>query len=137
MPQQVDDQHRPRRRAGQEGRRRSGDEHAEVLPFRDIFVHGLVERDAAFLDQHHESHGRDRLGHRIDAEDGVVLDLHLALEVGKALRRRVHDLAAAVDRELRSGKAPGIDVALPQMVFDAVERGGGHAGGFGRGGGRG
>jgi hypothetical protein len=39
---------------GQEGRRGAGDEHAEVLPFRNVFVDGLVERDAAFLDQHHE-----------------------------------------------------------------------------------
>ena len=49
----------------------------------------------------------------------------------------VDDLAAAVDQELRPRKAAGIDVALLQMIFEAVERGLGHAGGFGRGGGRG
>jgi len=26
-------------------------EHAEVLPFRDVFMDGLIERDASFLNQ--------------------------------------------------------------------------------------
>ena len=137
VPQQIHDQHRPRRRPGQECRRGAGLENAEVLPFRDVFVDGLVERDAAFLEQHHEGHAGDRLGHRIDAENGVVLHRRLALEVGKTLHRAVDDLAAAIDQELRSRKAAGIDVAVLQMVLDTIEGGLGHAGGFGRGGGRG
>ena len=120
MPQQVDDQHRPRRRPGQEGRRGAGLEDAEVLPFRNVFVDGLVERDAAFLDQHHEGDRGDRLGHRIDAEDGVVLDRRLALEVGKALHRAMDHLAAAVDQKLRPRKAAGIDIAA---ASDAPRRG--------------
>ena len=38
----------------------------------------LVERDLALLDQHHERDRGDRLAHRIDAEDGVVLDRRVA-----------------------------------------------------------
>ena len=49
----------------------------------------------------------------------------------------MNDLAAPIDQKLRSRKAAGIDIAALQMVFDAVEGGLGHAGGFGRGGGRG
>ena len=52
------------------------------------------------------------------------------------VQSRVTDLAAAVHQELRSRKAPGIDVAVLQMRFDAVEGGLGHAGGFRGGGGR-
>ena len=100
-------------------------------------MHGLVERDAAFLDQHHEGHARERLGHRIDAEDGVVFDRRLALEIGKALHGRMDDLAAAIDQELRARETAGIDVALLQVIFETVERRLGHSGGFGRGGGRG
>ena len=137
MPQQIHDQHRPRRRPGQKCRRGAGLENAEVLPFRDVFVDRLVERDAAFLDQHHEGDAGDRLGHRIDAKNGVVLHRGLALDVGKALHRAVDDLAAAIDQELGSRKAAGIDVAVLQMILDAVEGGLGHAGGFGRGGGGG
>ena len=98
-------------------------------------MNGLVERDAALLEQHHEGHAGDRLGHRIDAKNGVVLDRHLALEVGKALHRAVDDLAAAVDQKLRSREAAGIDIAVLQMRLDTVEGHLGHAGGFGRGGG--
>ena len=137
VPQQIHDQHRPRRRPGQEGRRGAGDEDAEILPFRDVFVDRLVERDAAFLEQHHERHRGDRLGHRIDAEDGVVPDRHLALEIGKALHRAVDDLAAAVDQKLRPRETAGVDVAALQMLIDPVQGRLGHAGGFGRSGGRG
>ena len=137
VPQEIHDQHRPRRRPGQKCRRGAGLEHAEVLPFRDVFVDGLVERDAAFLDQHHEGDAGDRLGHRIDAKNGVVLHRNLALDVGETLHRTMDDLAAAIDQELRSRKAAGIDVAVLQMVLDTVEGGLGHAGGFGRGGGGG
>ena len=116
---------------------RAGHEHAEVLPFRNVFVHGLVERDAAFLDQHHEGYARERLGHRIDAEDRVVLDRRLALDVGKALHGRMDDLAAAIDQELRPREAAGVDIALLQVIFETIERRLGHSGLLGRGGGGG
>ena len=137
VPQQVHDQHRPRWRLGQEGRRDPSLEHAQILPFRDVFMDRLVERDAALLDQHHEGHAGDRLGHRIDAKNRVVLDRRLALDIGKALHRAVDHLAAAVDQELGSRKAAGIDVFDLQMIVETVEGGLGHAGGFGRGWGRG
>jgi hypothetical protein len=90
----------------------------------------LVERDAAFLEQHHEGHGGDRLGHRIDAENRVVPHRRLALEVGKALHRRVHHLAAAIDQKLGPRKPAGVDIAVLEMRVETVERRRGHAGGF-------
>ena len=98
---------------------------------------GLVERDAALLEQHHEGDRRDRLGHRIDAEDGVVPHRDLALDIGEALHGAVGDLAAAVDQKLGARKASGVDVALFQVRIDPVQRCLGHADGFGRGGGGG
>jgi hypothetical protein len=89
---------------------------------------GLVERNAAFLHQHHEGDAGDRLGHRIDAENGVVLYRLLALDVGETLHRMMNHLAAAIDQELGSRKAAGIDVAVLQMILDAVEGGFRHAG---------
>ena len=97
----------------------------------------LLEAEAAFFEQGHESHADKRFGHRIDAKNGVVLDRRLALDVGKALHGAVDDLAAAVHQHLRSRKAADIDVSLLQMCFDAVEGRLGHAGVFGRGDGRG
>ena len=123
VAQQIDDLHRTRWRPGQERRRVAGDEHTEVLPFRDVFVHGIVERDLALLHQHHEGHAGQRLAHGIDAIDRVFLDGNLALDVGKALHGAVHHLAAAIDQQLRAGKAAGIDVSAFQMRLDAVEGG--------------
>jgi hypothetical protein len=96
---------------------------------------GLVERDAAFLEQHHEGDRGDRLGHRIDPKDRVVFHDGFAFDVGKTLHRAVHHLAAAIDQELRPRKAAGLDIAGFQVIFEAIEGGLGHAGGFGRGGG--
>ena len=62
---------------------------------------------------------------------------NLALEVGKALHGRVDDLAAAVDQDLRSREAAGVDVALLEVIFETIERRLGHSGRFGRGGGGG
>src|SRR3954447_4021822 len=49
----------------------------------------------------------------------------------------MHDLAAAIDQELRPREAAGIDITLLQVIFEPIERRLGHSGGFGRGGGRG
>ncbi len=98
---------------------------------------GLVERDAALLEQHHERDRGDRLGHRIDAEDRVVPDRHLAFKIGIALHGAMDHLAAAVNQKPGAGKAVGVDIAVLQMRFETVEGGLRHAGGLGRGGGRG
>ena len=73
---------------------------------------GLFERDAAFFDQHHEGDARDRLGHGVDAEDRVVLDGDLALDIGQTLNRVVDQFSAPIDRELGSREAAGFDVTL-------------------------
>ena len=51
-------------------------------------MHGIVERDQPLLDQHHERDRRDRLRHRIDAEDRILAHRLLALDVRHADRRR-------------------------------------------------
>jgi hypothetical protein len=137
VPQQVDDLHWPRWRFGQKCRGDTRLKHAEIFPFRNVFMDRFVERDPAFLQEHHEGNGGQGLGHRIDAKDRVVLHRRLALDVGEALYGAVNHLAAAKHQHLGSRKAAGIDVFLPEMRVDAIEPGFGHAGGFRRGGGRG
>src|SRR3979411_2480391 len=68
MSQQILDRDRPHRRYEVEL--------AVVLntdlligKFRDVFRNGVVEQEIAFLEQHHDSDGDDRLCHR----EGVVL----------------------------------------------------------------
>ncbi len=141
MAQQVDDLHRPGNGLGDElrhgaglgaERRDAADIDAEVLPLRDVLVHRLVDRDAPLLHQHHERDRGDRLGHRVDAEDGVVLDRRLALDIGKTLDGRMNELAAPVDDRLRAGEAARIDVVALQVILEPAEAGRRHADGFRR-----
>ena len=113
------------------------DEDAEVLPFGNVFVNRFVERDAAFLEQHHEGHRGDRLGHGIDTKMVSSLTGTLRSMSAKPCTVVVDDLAAAIDQKLGSRKTAGIDIAPLQMILETVKGGLGHAGGFGRGGGGG
>ena len=47
------------------------DQHHRVFETGDEIGDILVEADLAVFDQHHRGHTRDRLGHRIDAEQAV------------------------------------------------------------------
>src|SRR5260370_37346566 len=96
-----------------------------------------IDRVSALLERHKEGYVRYLLGHRIDAKNGVVLHGRLALDVGKALHRAVDDLAAAVNQELGSREAAGIDISVLEVRFETIEGGLRHTGGFGRSGGRG
>ena len=87
VPQQVDDQHRPRGGLV----RNAGAVPAWNTP--RFFHSGMYLCTGSSIATRPSSTSimkatlGDRLGHRIDAEDGVVLDRHLALDVGKALHR--------------------------------------------------
>ena len=48
------------------------DEHAPVRQLGKQVVDRVVEPQPALLDEDHRRHGRDRLGHRRDAEDAVA-----------------------------------------------------------------
>src|ERR1044071_2523156 len=94
---------------------------AQSLPRREIAVHRIGEREDAALVEHHERHGGDRLGHRVDAEDRVGPHRLAPLAVHDAERREPGDLAAPRDEGQRAGDLAGLDVARDQVVIDAAE----------------
>jgi hypothetical protein len=75
-----------------------------------------------FLPEHHQPHARDRLGHRIDAEDRVGRDRSCALDLEMAQRLEVGDLAATGDQCQRPGQLARVDVPS-EMIRDAPETG--------------
>ena len=81
----------------------------------------VVQADQAFLDQHHEGDGRDRLGHRVDAEDGVLPHRLAALEVDVSGHAGMDQRAAAVDLGQDAGEAAGIDVTAGHDLVQAGE----------------
>ena len=83
-----------------------GVEHADVLPLplrAEEVPHWVVQLEAPFVVKHQQAHGDRWLGHRVQAEDIVVLDGHLALRVGVARGLGVGDFAVARDDADRHG----------------------------------
>ena len=94
---------------------------AVALPRRIEARHGVVELEAALFEQLHQGDARERLGHRVDAEDGVVADGHPAFAVAQAERRVVRHLAVTADGHLRAGDLAGLDVVAVEVGGDALE----------------
>ncbi len=81
---------------------------------------GVVEEEVPFFQEHHDRDGRDGLGHRVDAEDGIVGHRLTGFAVPVAPRLNVGDLASPRDECDSSGGFLSIDVPLDVGV-DAAQ----------------
>ena len=128
---QVSDSDRPRGRDERDlGRRpatarrrwrralRSGLHHRDfrVFELRDEARHRVCEADLAFLDQHQDGNGGDRLSHRSDPEDAVLAHRRLRFEIGHPLSLEVRNLAAPRDDRDGARDFLGADIALHDIV---------------------
>jgi hypothetical protein len=136
VPQQVDDPHRRARALRAERADEAAFVDAEIAPLRDVAMHGIVERDAAFLDQHHQRDAGERLGHGIDAEDRVFLQRAVALDIHVPERAAMGDLAVALDERQRARQLAGVQVFLLEEPVDVLQARAGQPGGLGSGHGR-
>jgi hypothetical protein len=93
---------------------------------RNEFRHRVDQLAAPFLVQQHERRADDGLGHRVDAEDGVVRHGDAGFAVLPADTRRVHQPSASHDHGVKAAISTGVDVAL-QGGRDALEALGVHA----------
>ena len=125
---QIDHLHRPLGGRGDEGRRRIGQQgrHAagvdpELLPGGNVGGDGVVEADQALLDQHHQSHRGDRLGHRIDAQDRVLAHRLVALDVHVAGHAGVDQLALAMDHGQDARQVAAVDVAVGHHLIELLQ----------------
>jgi hypothetical protein len=73
------------------------------------FRHRIVEEPVAFLEQDHHRRRRDRLGHRIDAEDGVRRQRNVAAQHGRAVGLESRDLAVPQDQGRDARDAARLD----------------------------
>ena len=94
-----------------------GDQHPAER--RQVVGSRRIQFQLARFAQHQRRHGADRLGHRVDAEDGVVRHRCAARDVHHAVRLQVRDRAVARHRRHRAGKLPVADQAL-RRAGDAV-----------------
>jgi hypothetical protein len=76
----------------------------------------IAQPDQPFLDEHHHGDAGHRLGHRGDAEEGVLRHRLLRFEVHQAMRLEVDDPSAPGDERHGAGDLAGVDVALDRIV---------------------
>ena len=84
---------------------------------RNELRNGIVELDLAVLDQLHRHHGRDRLGQRRQAEDGLVRYRRLRRHVLYAKGFVIDILAALPDQDVRAGDLPGRHLVLEELGY--------------------
>ena len=82
---------------------------------------GIAQLELAALVQRQERDARDRLRHRIDAEDRVFGYGPTPLEVPRTERAEVADLATPGNRNLTTRDLPGDNVATVEVLSDAFE----------------
>ena len=105
----------------------------------NVFRDGIVELDLALLDQLHRHDGGDRLGHREQAEDGLVGDRRLGHHVLHAEGFVIDRLAVLLDQDDRAGDLAGRDLVLEELadlgelVLVEMRAGGNIEGAFGAG----
>jgi hypothetical protein len=90
--------------------------HLHVGQLRQPAAHGVVEQQVPLLEQHHQRHRGDGLGHRVDPVDRVGLHRRAGLDVGGAVAVAVDHLAPSGHGELHAGQLPLIDVAVHDVV---------------------
>ena len=112
---------RPLRRHGVVERAVEARQHPAIGELGQQPIDRLVEAQRALLDQDHRRRGRDRLGHRGDAEDRVAAHRLAAAERLRADRVDVH-LAAAADQRDEPRHAAALDVAGHDVVHAAQPR---------------
>ena len=78
--------------------------HLEAGELRDVLGHRVIERPLALLPEHHHGHAHDRFGHRREAEDRVLRDRFLCLQILDAVGVEVHDLAVSRDERRDTGE---------------------------------
>ena len=114
--QQVAERDVAFRRHGLQFAAHAAGEHAHVLEAGQIARDRIVQLETPLLVQHHDRRRGERLGHRVEAEDGVRRHPLLAFDVGQAARVEMHQLAAAQDHGGHPGKPAVIDQALRPAI---------------------
>jgi hypothetical protein len=98
-----------------------------VAPLRNDPIDRIVELEIALLVEGHQRDRGDRLGHRIDAVEGVVGGRLAALAVHLAEGFEIGQVTVARDRDLAAGDLAGLDIVAVQVVGDPFEPLGGEA----------
>ena len=87
----------------------AADKDLQAAQRRDVIGHRIVELEAALFVEHHCRHRGDRLGHRIEAKDGVGFHRLGRLDVAQAAMLQVNQLVAAQHGAQSTRQFAGLD----------------------------
>ena len=121
MGGEIDDPHRTCWWQGAEHAAAAGLVDAEIAEGRDEAGDVVVEIDQPFFHQHQQGHAGDRLGHRVDAEDGVLADRRAALDIEPAPHAAMRQLATAPDMDGGIGNVACLDVLFLQHPVEPAQ----------------
>jgi hypothetical protein len=86
-----------------------GSQHPRRRQLGQPLHHRVVQRQPAFVDEHHGGGDGDGFGHRGDAEQGVALHRQLGFDVAVAELVDLQDLAVAPNERHDAGQEAGVD----------------------------
>ena len=87
-------------------------ENLDIGKFLDVAGDVMVQAQLAFLEQHHRGQRRDRLRHRIDAENRLRPDGLAAAEFGRPAIVFQRDLAIARNQRRHARQLAGVEIVL-------------------------
>ena len=91
-----------------------------VAKSRDVAADWLEELECAFFIEHHQRDRGDRLGHAVDAEDGVALHGQRIFGIAPATGFKMRNLAIPRQQRHESGCLLLVDIGL-QAAVDAAQ----------------
>ena len=92
-----------------------------AAPLGDVAPHRIEQLEhPAFVELHDRDRG-DRLGHRVDAEDGVVGHREVTLTIHQAEGPLIGHVAAPHHGHLAAGDLAGVHVLGSEVLRDALE----------------
>ena len=94
-----------------------------LLELREVLRHRIVQREAAFFEEHHYGDGRHRLAHRVDPEDRPLAHGDACHEILNAHRLEIGELSLPGDSGHRAGNLPLGDEAGQEISRFAQPRG--------------
>ncbi len=87
--------------------------------YGQVLRDGIVEREFALFDQHHDGHGGELFSHRAGLKDRLWRHADAVLQVGHAVTCRKHYLAVVADHDGTSGDLLFLQIAVYE-VADAI-----------------
>ena len=95
--------------------------HLDVAPLRQEPTDRVVQLDPGAFDQREQRNAGDRLAHRIEPPDGLVVERLTAFEIHRAAGRTMGQVTMPTYGDLVAGNLAGLDIGALEVLVDTGE----------------